>query len=73
MPGIVSESIVNGTPVPKKLSRARAAAPLTVECPDGYSGCDGVTPRNGAHVGSAPAGVPDGPDNWMAVTGRQNT
>ena len=69
VPGSVSESIVNDVSSPKTVARRCEAAPLSGECPDGYSGWAGVVPRNGVHVGSAPAGVPSGPDCWIAVTG----
>ena len=57
VPGRTSESIVNGVLSPNIASRINAAAPLTVECPDGYSGCGGVPvgrkSSHGVHIGSA--------------------
>jgi hypothetical protein len=71
VPGRVSESIVNDV-VTEDCREEVQAAPLSVECPDGYSGWAGVVPGMES-TGSAPAGVPSGPDCWIAVTGRQKT
>ena len=58
---------------PKKLASTTAAAPLTVEWPDGYSGCAGVA-KSGIHEGSGlVAGLPSVSARGIAVTGRQKT
>src|SRR5258706_7814264 len=72
-PGIRSDSDWKRVVWPKNLASTRAAAPLTVECPDGYSGWLGVANR-GCHVGSSTvAGFPSVAARGMAVTGRQKT
>src|SRR6476646_7812072 len=58
---------------PKKLASTLAAAPLTVEWPDGYSGCAGVA-KSGIHAGSEiVAELPSVSARGIAVTGRQKT
>src|ERR1700693_3442903 len=59
--------------LPKSLASTVAAAPLTVECPDGYSGKAGVVSR-GVQVGSAGvSALPSVSASGIAVTGRQKT
>src|SRR5580704_4028578 len=74
VPGRTSEVTVNAVFSPKAAERMNAAEPLTVEWPDGYSGCAGVPAgkksRHGTQVGSASAGVRPA---RMAVIGRQKT
>jgi len=58
---------------PKKLASTTAAAPLTVEWPDGYSGWFGVA-KSGIQEGSGlVAGFPSVSASGIAVTGRQET
>src|SRR6476619_3340296 len=42
VPGRTSDVTVNGVASPNSAVRMEAAAPLTVEWPDGYSGCGAV-------------------------------
>jgi hypothetical protein len=68
-----SLSIVKCFFSPKKLASTTAAAPLTVEWPDGYSGWFGVA-KSGIHDGSElVAGLPSVLGRGIAVTGRQKT
>src|ERR1700756_550541 len=73
-PGSVSESILNAVFCPNAAARINAAEPLTVECPDGYSGCAGVPPgkksSQGIQVGSESAGMIP---SRIAVIGLQKT
>jgi len=58
---------------PKILASTTAAAPLTVEWPDGYSGWFGVA-KSGIHDGSGLVpGLPSVSARGIAVTGRQKT
>src|ERR1700694_2817489 len=61
VPGRTSEVTVNAVFSPNAAARMNAAEPLTVEWPDGYSGCAGVPvgkkSSHGTHIGSASAGV----------------
>ena len=52
LPGTSGDSTEKATSSPKNDSSTWAAAPLTVEWPEGYSGCGGVT-NNGLQVASA--------------------
>src|SRR6266481_5634238 len=78
-PGSFSESTENGLLSPKVAAKIPAAAALTVECPEGYSGKLGVIPggtvcSKGIHAGSATvAGLPSRLARTIAVMGRQNT
>src|SRR6266404_1703561 len=72
--GFVSEVTLNAAFSPNAAARINAAEPLTVECPDGYSGCDGVPPgkksSQGIKVGSESTGVNP---SRIAVIGLQKT
>src|SRR5260221_6561511 len=74
VPGRTSDVVLNAVPSPNSSARMNAAAPLTVECPDGYSGCAGVPvgkkSSQGTQAGSGP--TPALPVR-IAVIGRQNT
>ena len=70
---MVSEPMLNAVLSPKKSARIRAAAPLTQECAEGYSGNGGVT-INGVQFGSGVvAGLPSVSASGMAVTGRHES
>src|SRR6266436_7473660 len=72
--GFVSESTVNAVFSPNAAARINAAEPLTVEWPEGYSGCAGVPPgkksSQGIQAGSESAGVKP---SRIAEIGRQKT
>src|SRR5229473_7772731 len=72
--GFVSESTLNVVFSPNAAARTKAAEPLTVECPEGYSGCAGVPPgkksSQGIQAGSESAGVNP---SRIALIGRQKT
>src|SRR5260370_12734551 len=72
--GFVSESTVKAVFSPNAAARMNAADPLTVEWPEGYSGCAGVPPgkksSQGIQLGSESAGVNP---SLIAVIGRQKT
>src|ERR1043166_8538004 len=74
VPGRTSDVVLNAVSSPNSLASMYAAAPLTVEWPEGYSGCAGVpdakTSSRGSHVGSGP--MPALPVR-IAVIGRQKT
>jgi hypothetical protein len=74
VPVRTSEVTVNAVFSPNAAARINAADPLTVEWPDGYSGCAGVPAgkksSQGTQFGSA--STPGMPVR-MAVIGRQNT
>src|ERR1700676_626880 len=74
VPGRTSEVTLNAVFSPNATARMNAADPLTVEWPDGYSGCAGVPAgkksSQGTHVGSASAAVRPA---RIAVMGRQKT
>src|SRR6266550_737212 len=74
VPGRASEVTLNAAFSPNAAARMNAAEPLTVEWPDGYSGCGGVPvakkSNHGTQVGSASAGVRP---VRIAVMGRQKT
>src|SRR4029077_8234255 len=74
VPGRTSEVTLNAVFSPNAAARMNAAEPLTVEWPDGYSGCGGVPAgkksSHGTQVGSASAGVKP---VRIAVIGRQKT
>src|SRR6266404_1741602 len=78
-PGSFSESTENAVLSPNVAAKIPAAAELTVECPEGYSGKLGVIPggtvcRSGIHPGSATvAGLPSRSAKTIAVIDRQNT
>src|SRR6266436_8214705 len=73
-PGVVSEVTLNAAFSPNAAARINAAEPLTVECPEGYSGCPGVPPgkksSQGIQAGSESAGVKP---SRIAEIGRQKT
>src|SRR5260370_36084660 len=73
-PGVVSEVTLNAVFSPNAAARMKAAEPLTVEWPEGYSGCAGVPPgkksSQGIQAGSESAGWSP---SRIAVIGRQNT
>src|SRR5258708_24362593 len=73
-PGVVSEVTLNAVFSPNAAARMKAAEPLTVEWPDGYSGCAGVPPgkksSQGIQAGSESAGVNP---SRIAEIGRQKT
>src|SRR5215470_7591055 len=76
VPGRISEVSVNGVLSPNAAARMEAAAPLTVEWPDGYSGCAGVPggkkSSHGVHAGSGSVlGLLSVSPARMAVIGRQ--
>src|SRR5437762_2113747 len=72
-PSITSESVLKEVPLPKMLASTVAAAPLTVEWPEGYSGKAGVV-SSGVQLGSAVvSGLPSVSASGIAVTGRQKT
>ena len=78
VPGRTSEVTVNGVLSPNVAPRINAAAPLTVECPEGYSGCGGVPggreSSHGTQVGSGTVlSFPSLSPSCMAVMGRQKT
>ena len=58
VPGRTSDVTVNAVFSPNAAARINAADPLTVEWPDGYSGCGGVPvgkkSSQGTQVGSGP-------------------
>src|SRR5258708_38606827 len=75
VPGRTSEVTLNAVSSPNAAARTNAAEPLTVEWPDGYSGCGGVPmsgkkSNHGTQVGPASAGV--SPVRF-ALIGRQKT
>src|SRR5882724_11259552 len=77
VPDRTSDVTVNGVSSPKASVRTNAAAPLTVEWPDGYSGWAGVplvVSSQGAQFGSGsvPA-LPSVSPPRIAVIGRQKT
>src|SRR5882757_1294660 len=72
-PGITSDVTRKRVLSPKCCASTPAAAPLTHEWPEGYSGCAGVA-NNGNQVGSAVvAGLPSVSGRGIAVIGRQKT
>src|SRR5215472_9999940 len=78
VPGRVSEVAVIGVCSPKAAARIYAAEPLTVECPEGYSGCAGVPDGRALSHGTYPVsgsvlGLPSVSLRRIAVIGRQNT
>ena len=78
VPGRTSEVTVNGVLSPNVALRINAAAPLTVEWPEGYSGCGGVPAgkksSHGTQVGSGSVlSFPSVSPKRMAVMGRQKT
>ena len=74
VPGRTSEVTLNAVFSPNAAARMNAAEPLTVEWPDGYSGCAGVPAEkkssHGIQFGSESAGVNP---SRIAVIGRQKT
>src|SRR6266850_7976707 len=78
VPGRISDVTVNGVSSPNSAARTKAAEPLTVEWPDGYSGWAGVPAgkksSQGTQVGSGsvPA-LPSASPPRIAVIGRQKT
>jgi len=58
VPGLTSDVVLKVVSSPNASARTKAAAPLTVEWPDGYSGCAGVPvgkkSSQGTDVGSGP-------------------
>src|SRR5260370_40881830 len=72
--GFVSESTVNAVFSPNAAARINAAEPLTVEWPEGYSGCAGGPPgkrsSQGIQAWSESAGVNP---SRLADIGRQKT
>src|SRR5512133_164353 len=56
VPGLTSDVSVTAVSSPKAAAKTKAAAPLTVEWPEGYSGCAGVPAgkksSQGVQVGS---------------------
>src|SRR5579864_2099369 len=78
VPGRISDVTLNGVSSPNIPARIYAAEPLTVECPDGYSGCAGVpggrASNHGIQAGSGDVpGFPSVSPARMAVMGRQKT
>src|SRR5260370_9073735 len=61
--GFVSESTLNVVFSPNAAPRMKAAEPLTVEWPEGYSGCAGVPPGKNSSQGlqSGPESVERNP------------
>ena len=52
VPGLTSDVSVTAVSSPKAAAKTKAAAPLTVECPEGYSGWAGVPAgKVGAPIG----------------------
>lgn len=49
------------------------AAPLMLECPDGYSGCAGVANSGAQHASGIVAALPSVSASGIAVIGRQKT
>src|ERR1700694_2117381 len=78
VPVQTSDVTLNGVLSPKAVARICAAAPLTVEWPDGYSGWAGVpVGKESSHgtqfgSGSVPA-LPSVSPKRIAVIGRQKT
>src|ERR1700759_128297 len=78
VPGRTSEVTVNGVSSPNAAARMAAAAPLTVECPDGYSRWAGVPGgKKSSHGVQAESGsvaeLPSVSPPRIAVIGRQKT
>src|ERR1700726_647195 len=78
VPVRTSEVTVNGVSSPNAAPRINAAAPLTVEWPEGYSGCAGVPAgkksSHGTQVGSGSVlSFLSVSPKRMAVMGRQKT
>src|SRR5215469_10069713 len=78
VPGRISDVTENAVFSPNAAARIYAAEPLTVECPDGYSGCGGVpggkASNHGVHPGSGSVlAFPSVSPRRIAVIGRQNT
>jgi hypothetical protein len=74
VPGRTSEVVLNAVSSPKASARVNAAAPLTVEWPDGYSGYAGVPDGNTSSKGSQAGSGPTAPlPVRIAVIVRQNT
>src|SRR5215831_8558465 len=76
VPGRISEVSVNGVLSPNAAARIDAAAPLTVEWPDGYSGWAGVpggkASSHGVHpVSGSVLALPSVSPRRIAVMGRQ--
>src|ERR1700753_10604 len=70
-PGMAFEFTLKEVSSPKICERMRAAAPLTQECADGYSGKAGVV-TSGVQVESAVvASLLSVSPSWIAVIGRQ--
>ena len=78
VPGRSSDVKVKGELSPNMAARIDAAEPLTVEWPDGYSGCGGVpdgrASSHGVHaVSGSVLALPSVSAKRIAVIGRQNT
>src|ERR1700686_293029 len=78
VPGRMSDVTEKAVFSPNAADRIYAAAPLTVEWPDGYSGCGGgpggKAPNHGIHPASGSVlAFPSVSPRRIAVMGRQNT
>src|SRR5438309_2311925 len=78
VPGRISDMTENAVLSPNAAARTYAAEPLTVECPDGYSGCggvpDGKASSHGVHpVSGSVLAFPSVSPRRIAVIGRQKT
>src|ERR1700739_310409 len=78
VPGRTSEVTVNGVSSPNTAASTKAAEPLTVEWPDGYSGWGGVPAgkksSQGVQLGSGSVlALPSVSPARIAVIGRQKT
>src|ERR1700682_3052369 len=77
VPARTSDVTENAVFSPNAAARIDAADPLTVECPEGYSGCGGVpvvASSNGVQSASTSvAGFPSMSPDRIAVMGRQKT
>ena len=73
VPGLTSEVTLNDVLSPNLLVSTNAAAPLTVEWPEGYSGCGGVPGGKESSQGTQAGSGFGLPGSRMAVIGRQNT
>src|SRR5947199_6376300 len=78
VPCRTSDVTVNGVLSPNAASRIKAAAPLTVEWPEGYSGCGGVPAgkksSQGVQAGStAVAALPSISPLWRCLGARRHS
>src|SRR6202051_2281035 len=74
VPGRTSDVTLKCAFSPNSADSTNAADPLTVECPDGYSGCAGVPEGKKSSQGTQPGSASAGVRPWrIAVIGRQKT